>query len=195
MKDTAKEGDGDRNLVNQKLLLSIFKSLGLYSKYALEMFVSIAQVESLLTPRLAEQQKWSYFVNWRGGPGQNIEEDLAQEITNKISKNIVHHMGPNKTFSSISKICKATSGIKEITENYDKELEKHAKSVQHATANSKNDEIEIIEELLRVKPFDSIPDRFHASFCNIKSNPLRYLNVSDFHKWLDNHKNEIGIYQ
>lgn len=55
MKDTAKEGDGDRNLINQKLLLSIFRSLGAYSKYAIEMFVSIAQVEYLLTPRLSEE--------------------------------------------------------------------------------------------------------------------------------------------
>ena len=80
LKDTAKEGDGNRNLINQKLLLSVFKSLGAYSKYAIEMFVSIAQIECLLTPRLAEQCKWGSFVNWRGGEGNNMEDDLAQEV-------------------------------------------------------------------------------------------------------------------
>ena len=79
MKDTAAEGDGSRNLINQKLLLSVFKSMGAYSKYAIEMFVSIAQIECLLTPCLAEQFKWGFFVNWRGGAGRNIEDDLAQE--------------------------------------------------------------------------------------------------------------------
>jgi len=74
MKDTAAEGDGSRNLINQKLLLSVFKSMGTYSKYAIEMFVSIAQTECLLTPRLAEQFKWGFFVNWRGGAGKNIED-------------------------------------------------------------------------------------------------------------------------
>ena len=69
MKDTAAEGDGGRNLINQKLLLSVLKSKGSYSKYAIEMFVSIAQIECLLTPRLAEQFKWGCFVNWRGGAG------------------------------------------------------------------------------------------------------------------------------
>ena len=54
LKDTAAEADGERNLVNQKLLLMVFKSLGSHSKYALEMFVSIALIECLLTPRLAE---------------------------------------------------------------------------------------------------------------------------------------------
>lgn len=43
MKDTAAEADGERNQINQKLLLSIFKSMGSYSKYAIEMFTSIAQ--------------------------------------------------------------------------------------------------------------------------------------------------------
>ena len=97
LKDTAAEADGDRNLINQKLLFSIFKSLGTYSKYAIEMFVSIAQMECLLTPRLSAEFKWGFFTNWRGGPGRNIEDDLGQEISNKISKSIVQRMGPNKT--------------------------------------------------------------------------------------------------
>ena len=58
MKDTAAKGDGNRNLINQKLLLSVFKSMGAYSKYTIEMFVSMAQIKCLLTPRLSEQFKW-----------------------------------------------------------------------------------------------------------------------------------------
>ena len=45
MKDTEAEGDGSRNLINQKLLLSVFKSMGAYSKNAIEMFASIAQIK------------------------------------------------------------------------------------------------------------------------------------------------------
>ena len=80
MKDTAAEGDGGRNLINQKLLLSVFKSMGAYSKYAIEMFVSIAQIEGLLTPRLAEHFRWGYFVNWRGGAGRNIKDDRPKKF-------------------------------------------------------------------------------------------------------------------
>ena len=105
MKDTSAEGDGERNLINQKLLLSVFKSLGSYSKYALEMFTSIAQIECLLTPRRSEEFKWGFFVNWRGGEGKNIEDDLAQEISNRVSKGIVQRQGANKTIQSISKVC------------------------------------------------------------------------------------------
>ena len=94
MRDTGAEGDGQRNLINQKLLLSVFKAMGSYSKYAIEMFVSVAQIECLLTPRLSEEFKWEFFVNWRGGIGHDIEDDLAQEISNRLSKRIVQRMGP-----------------------------------------------------------------------------------------------------
>ena len=78
LKDTAAEADEDINLINQKLLLSIFKSLGTYNKYAIEMFVSIARMECLLTPRLSAEFKCFFFTNWRGGPGRNIEDDLGE---------------------------------------------------------------------------------------------------------------------
>ena len=60
MKDTAAEGDGHRNLINKKLLLSVLKAMGPYRKYANEMFVSIAQMECLLTPRLSEEFRWEF---------------------------------------------------------------------------------------------------------------------------------------
>jgi len=52
-----------------------------------------------------------FFVNWKGGAGKNIEDDLAQEISNRCSKSIVQRQGPNKTMNSIGKVYKATSGI------------------------------------------------------------------------------------
>ncbi|XP_057307902.1 uncharacterized protein LOC130645814 [Hydractinia symbiolongicarpus] len=191
LKDAAKEGDGNRTLINQKMLLNVFKSLGSYSKYALEMFVSIAQVECLLTPRLSEEFKWGNFVNWRGGKGKNIEDDLAQEIVNKVSKNIVQRMGPNKTISSITKITKAANGIKEILENYDKNASIHRSSTQHSTSDAFEDENEMILDLLELKPFHHSSGRFHNSFPAIKRSPLRYMNVTDFHNWLKKHRDEL----
>ena len=76
LKDTAAEADGERNLINQKLLLMVFKSFGSYSKYALKMFISIAQIECLLTPRLAEAFKWEFFCQLERWKGQKY--DMAQ---------------------------------------------------------------------------------------------------------------------
>ena len=192
MKDRSAEGDGERNLINQKLLLSVFKSLGSYSKYALEMFTSIAQIECLLTSRRSEEFKWDFFVNWRGGEGKNIEDDLAQEISNRVSKGIVQRQGANKTIQSISKVCRATSGIQKITEQFDKTAGIHNVSVQHTTRDSIKDEKEMIEDLVRLAPFKHETGRCLDSFQSIKSCPLKYLNVVEFYQWLEKHKKELS---
>ena len=95
IKDVAAEGDGHRNLINQKILLVVFKALNDKSKYAHEMFVSIAQIEYTLTERLSAEYKWEFFFNWRGGEGNNTEDDPGQELCNRMSKKIVKIIGAN----------------------------------------------------------------------------------------------------
>lgn len=163
-----------------------------YSKYAIEMFVSIAQIECLLTPILSEEFKWGFFVNWRGGTGKNIEDDLAQEISNRCSKSIVQRMGPNKTINSISKVCKAATGIKQVTKKFDSSTGIHKKSVQHSTPDYLEDEKGMIDELLLLDPFEYEADRCHDSFPEIKRCPVKYLNIVEFHVWLDKHKKELS---
>ena len=191
MKDTAAAGDGHRNLINQKLLLSVFKAMGPYSKYAIEMFVSIAQIEFLPTPRLSEEFKWGFFLNWRGGAGHNIEDDLAQEISNRLGKNIVQRMGPNKSISSISKVCKASNGIHLLVQQFDASLNIHAKSVQHTIRDSLKDEKEIVAEIVQLDPFNYVQGRHHDSFHGIRKSPLKYLDIVEFHKWLNKHITEL----
>ena len=103
-------------------------------------------------------------------------------------------MGPNKNINSISKICRAANGIKEIVENFDKELEMHKRSVQNKSKKSMDDELEMIQDILTIRPFTYLSQRSHASFPDIKRSPLLYLNITEFHKWLDRHKQEITLH-
>lgn len=191
LKDTAAEGDGDRNFINQKLLLSIFKSLNAYSKYAIEMFVSIAQVECLLTERTSAQVKWGCFSNWTGGLGRNIEDDLVQEICNSISKNAVKRMGANKSLHSIEEICRATSGIKLIIDTYDKQLNIHKLSSRHTTASAKEDDHHMIDEILLLGVYDYQNGRYHNSFPDLKRSPMLNLNHGDFDDWIEKRKTQM----
>jgi hypothetical protein len=155
------------------------------------MFVSIAQIECLLTPRLAEEFKWGFFINWRGGKGKNIEDDMAQEISNRLSKNIVQRMGPNKTLNSISKVCKATNGIKQVVEQFDGTVGIHKVSVQYTTQDSMAYEKEMVADLVKLDPFNKVPGRSHISFPAIKRCPMLYLDVVEFHRWIEKHKKEL----
>ena len=50
-------------------------------------------MEVLLTPRMPEELK-------KGGEGKNVEDDLIQEIFNKISKGAAQRMDANKTIDA-----------------------------------------------------------------------------------------------
>ena len=86
-----------------------------------------------------------------------MEDDLAQEISNKLGKNIVQRMGVNKTVSSISKVYKAANGIKELVENFDITTGIHKASVHHGKRDSLGYEKEMIEDILKMKPFQHTP--------------------------------------
>lgn len=62
-------------------------------------------------------------------------------------------MGANKTIKSISKVCNATTGISQITEQFDHSVGIHKKSVQHTTRASLEDEREMVADLVRLDPF------------------------------------------
>ena len=192
LKDTAAEGDGGRNLINQKVLLTIFKSLSAYSKYAIEMFVSIAQMECLYTERLSEELKWGFFSNWYGGEGRNVEDDLVQEICNGISKNAIKRMGANKNINAITRISRATAGIKEITECFDENVSIHAKSRKHAKRSSYDDEISMIRDIIEINPFVYVAGRSHECFETMKPHPKKYMVTKEFFDWLDYHKKNMS---
>ena len=68
-KDAVREGDGDRIMSLWKYLLLLFKASG-RKNYAIEALTLLSQYSIILPPNLAEQLKWSRFVNMHGHPGQ-----------------------------------------------------------------------------------------------------------------------------
>lgn len=74
-----------------------------------------------------------------------ISGNLIDFTENKESLKIKHSFGPNKTIQSISKVCRAVSGIKEVTENFDVSSNIHQSSMQHTIRNANVDEEEMIK--------------------------------------------------
>ena len=64
-RDAIKHGDGDRDMIVWKYLLLLFKA-SKRTNYAIEALTLLAQYYLILSPRLAEQLKWSRFVNVHG---------------------------------------------------------------------------------------------------------------------------------
>ena len=78
-KDAVREGDGEHVLLLWKFMLLTFKATG-RKNYALEALTLLSQYYILLPPNLAEQLKWSRFINVHGCPGHNISCDLNKVV-------------------------------------------------------------------------------------------------------------------
>ena len=195
MKDTCAEGDGERNDINLKRLLQYFKSYGTFSKYAIEMFTSIAQRDVLLSKEMAHRFRWGRFVNWVGGEGKNIECDAAQEICNRTSKNVVMGMGANKTPAAIIRASKSAAGVQQIVSKFDKNASIHKQSQRHTTRSSDEDQNIIIKDLRKLRPFRIVAERSHASFKNMEVSPLVGLDMLSFFNWIEKQKENIVMGQ
>ena len=79
----------------QKETVVVFQICSL-NNYSVEMFMAIAQIEALASEEMAHRLTWGRFINWHGGLGKDIACDMAQEIRNRVSKEVVRDRGQIK---------------------------------------------------------------------------------------------------
>lgn len=193
LKDTCAEGDGDRHNINKKRLLSHFQSVSSFSKYAIEMFTSISQVEALASEELAQRLSWGSFVNWNGGTVNNIKGDKAQEICNCATKSVVQGIGANKTANAIVTASQAAPGVHQIKTRFDLVTKVHPQSQAHSTRSSRDDERLMFKDLRKSRPFQVRANHSHESFQNIEISPMIGLDMEKFFSWLEKHKKQISV--
>ena len=86
LNDTIHEGDGDRNVINWKYLLWVFKANNKLSKYAIEGMYFLTSVKCMLTHQVSERVIWGRGTNKKGKIGVNMPNDLEMEHTIKSTK-------------------------------------------------------------------------------------------------------------
>ena len=189
-RDAIHEGDGNRILRVWKFLLLHFRYAG-RKKYALEAFHQLA-ADSVVSPRLAAQMKWSRVVNTRGGAGNNLPVDLFMEHLNRSLKDYVKDLGANISKETILQRGKSLKGIYTVCSNFDETSEIHAESLHHTTKSSQKDEEIIIKEQSQTsRVFDYIPGRKHRAFETILPNISHSINANKLFKWLQNQKKKL----
>lgn len=185
-KDAIREGDGNRVMRVWKYFLLLFKASG-RKNYAIEALTLLSQYYLILPPHLAEQVKWSRFINVHGLPGHNISCDLHMEHLNRVAKIAIDGLGANKSQKAIQRIGKAIGTVSVSLQNFDAISNVPAESGAHTTRSSEKDLLKIIKELAKTKVFSTIPERKHKSFGNMKTNLIRCLSESDLKKWMIDH--------
>ena len=129
-KDAIREGDGNRVLI-WKYLLLLFKASG-RTHYSIEALTILTQYQIVLPPNLAEQLKWSRFVNTVGLPGHNISCDLQNEHLNKRVKVAIEGLGANKSKKAITRTGKAMGVLIKVVDSFDYEAGVTVPSGKHS---------------------------------------------------------------
>jgi len=192
LNDTEKEGDGERSIRNMKLLMLYFRSRSRGMKYAYEILRFVTCVKALYTHKTAHKITHGQFVNWKGGAGRNVANDLKQEHLVKYNKTILKGLAGNKTLKAVERATKASFGIKNITENFDQEGSIQPDSTAHTSATKKDDEREMITIIDTLKPFRFTAGRKHNSFKTISKSSLDQLDVIKLDAWMTKHKKRLA---
>ena len=165
------------------MLETVFKAAGC-TKYSLEALK--LQIHSGITcsPNLAHQITWNWFVNVRGGAGNNIPCDLFNEHINKQLKHIFNNMGSNLTESALQRAAQSVTSLHQICERFDIQSGVPCRTTAHSTRLDKEDVKKVVSIVLRNKLLVEIGHREHRSFQNLKLNPLHKRDVKKSEEWI-----------
>lgn len=136
--DSIKEGDGDRVMLIWKFLLIIFKKTN-RKNYSLEAFTQLINYHFLLPERLAEQMKWSRFINTKGRSGCNLPCDLHLEHLNRQLKGILRNLRSNLDSNTIHRAGRSLGLVHTMLTQFSKDLSvPNNSSIHHRPAFKKD---------------------------------------------------------
>lgn len=191
LNDTEAEGDGERSILNWKMLMLYFRCRPKGMKYGFEAMRFITCVRALYTERLAHRVIHGQFVNSKGGAGRNYANDLKMEHLVRHNKTILKGLCGNKTLKAVERCSKAAYGVKRIVNQFDTQSDIAPESTSHTHACTTDDVKDMIKVVHNCKPFQCHPGRSLYSFPNITKTPLDKLNVGLLHTWLTRHKRKL----
>ena len=121
-----------------------------------------------------------------GKEGCNIPGDLWMEKLNRIIKDVIQHLGANKTEKAIERVSRCAQLISTITTDFDNVSGLHIGSGAHIRASETSDVEKLVVALNESMVFDQKAQRSHRTFSNFRSNHLvRSLNKSALFSWME----------
>ena len=119
----------------------------------------IAQIKAqIASEEMSHRSTWGRFMNWHGGKGRNSACNMAQEICNWVSKDVVKAIGLNKTQKAMEmRASKAAAGVQQIVKRLNKVLDVKRVSQAHIHKSVTKDEVIMVQDLRKIKPFEIKP--------------------------------------
>ena len=181
--DAIKLADGPR-------LIRIYKYFCLYfkvsncPKYAFAMLQLEAQVNCLLSPRLAHSLIWNRFVNHNGKVYTNHPMDLEIEHDNKSFKTDCQSFRGEIMEKTTERVGRSTMPSDEILHNFDRTTQVKKPSGKHTMMSTEGDVLALVDHLLSANVFSNIPGRAHSAFESMPNNVLDSIDCEQLKAWI-----------
>ena len=176
-------GDGARLIRLYKFFYLYFK-VSHCPKYAYGTLELLAQVNHLLSPRMAHCLTWNRFVNHKGKLDTNLPMDLEVEHDNKYFKDDICAYRGEITEKSVSRVSKSMQITESIIKNFDKITHIKCPSGVHTDASIEDDVMHLVDQFKGLKLYTKIPGRYHTAFPKIKNNILEDLDMTKLKAWI-----------
>ena len=182
--------DRPRLLAVFKLMMEQLKSRNTKAKYPLELLKLLFMQYSLLSEQRANQVLHACFVNTKGKPESNVPADLQMEWVVKQNKAHIKHMFSNKSMDNIFSKSSALPGLHNIAANFDDAADVIVRTKRHNPKDIDKDEMQIMDDLRRVKPFKYQPGRTyqHRQFAGMEITSAKLMPELKLRNWFDKHK-------
>jgi hypothetical protein len=183
LNDTEKKGDGERSIINWKLLMLYFRACKRGTKYAYEVMRVITCIKALCTERAAHHLIHGQFVNLKSGLGKNCANDLAMEMmirNHKVILKGIHVWKQDLQMlwkQDLQMLWKEVQRLCMAYEMNSVPLD----STSHTHASTKEDIKEMVRIIKPLNPFDHTPKRNLQAFSSIQQSPLNNLDTSLLH--------------
>ena len=150
--DAIRLGDGER-VVRLYKVYTLFFKISKCPKYALATLELQAQLNCLLTPRMAYSLTWNRFVNHKGQVDSNHPMDLDLEHDNKYFKTDIHSFRGEITDKSITRVSRSVEGSQAVLSSFDKSSSVAKPSGRHTQLSTKDDVLTLVEHLVQAQVF------------------------------------------
>ena len=149
-------GDGARVLRLYKFFYLYFK-VSHCPKYAYGTLELLAQVNHLLSPRMAHCLTWNRFVNHKGKLDTNLPMDLEVEHDNKYFKDDICAYRGEITEKSISRVSNSTQITESIVKTFDKITHIKCPSGVHTDTSIRDDVMHLVDQFKGLELCTKIP--------------------------------------
>lgn len=180
----------NRMLRTLKVVLMLLKADSFKCKYGDEILRFLVQQCYRLSMQEAHFMFYSMFVNTSGRSDGNIPADLQMEFLVKVYKKHINQMMSNKRDANVTNRVNALAGLNEIIHNFDAITVHSVRTKKHSTPLKTDDELAILSDLRKTRPFKLVSARHVEGFNNIEASLLALIDSTKYIQWLNRRSSE-----